>query len=578
MARPHWRRAPDQREGAREVSRVHSLHPVVAHALLNRGVQPEGVGEFLRPTKASLGDPALLADLDRAAERLARAVTERQKVCIYGDYDADGTTAGALMSRFLARREVPHSYYVPNRFAEGYGVNEEAIGQLLREERPKLLITVDCGIGSAETLDALAAFGVDAVVTDHHQVPERLPKAPAVNPHRADSTYPFRELCGAAVAYKVCLRTAELLGEGIPTDAAELLELVAVGTIADVMPLVGENRFYAWHGLRRLGRSVIPGVRALLETARLGEGGVSARDVAFGIGPRLNAAGRMDSARDAWQLLVTADQGEARRLAETLERHNRERKEVEERIAAEAFEQIRSVSLHDTWGLVVSGQGWHEGVIGLVAQRLCHTHHRPVLAVSTDGDAARGSGRSPEPLDLYAALGECAELLGEFGGHPRAAGFSLAASNVAALAERFNQVVRARLTEADLTPSLTVECRVKANSLTLELAKELEKLAPFGEGNREPVLEVDGLRVGEAKATRDGTHLQVTFLMPGRNGTGEARLKGFWPRMGRYAERLEAGREVTVAGHLHVDAWQGREQPQLLVEDLRVGWGVGSEA
>lgn len=570
-SRIQWRHAPDRREEARQAARQGGLNPVLAHALLNRGLSPDQFDSFLNPDRGNLGDPALLPDMQPAAERVVAAIQAGRKVCVYGDFDADGCTAGALLTRFLSRRDVPTVYYVPGRFVEGYGVHAEALVKIITQHKPDLLVTVDCGISSAEELETAKALGVDVVVTDHHQVPERLPAVPAVNPHRAESEYPFADLCGAAVAYRLCCRVAELLGEDPLALEAELLDLVAIGTIADVMPLLGENRYYAAEGLRRLANSDKLGIRALVNAAKVGGRGLSARDIGFGLGPRLNAAGRLGSAYDAFQLLVTTDEGEAIRLSEQLDRLNRERREIEARIGDEALEQLRGISLHEVWGLVVHGQDWHHGVIGLVAGRLARRHHRPALAVTITEDGARGSGRSPETLDLHAAISECGELLDGYGGHPRAVGFTLPSENVKKLVEKFNEVVRGTLTEDDLIPSLTIECKLKGTALTLDLARELQRLEPYGEGNPEPIFEVDGLRIGRARATRDGKHLQLEFAT---ESNGRSRpLKGFWPRLGAQAERLEEGLPVTVAGTLQVDAWQGREQPQLMVQDLKLQRG-----
>lgn len=564
MARTRWQAAPDRRDEARQAAAQTGVHPVVAHILLNRGLSAEQFAGFLSPSAATLGDPSLLADLDRAAARLALAVRERQKVCIYGDYDADGTTAAAILTRFLARSGVPFAYHLPDRFAEGYGVHAASLIRLLAAEKPALLVTVDCGIAAAEEIDTAVALGCDVIVTDHHQVPERLPAVPAVDPHRADCRYPFKELCGAALAAKLCCAAAAELGGDAAAWADELLDLVVIGTVADVMPLVGENRYLAKSGLRALGETQSVGLRALFEVAHLDPARLTARDIGFGIGPRLNAAGRLEHARLAYELLVTDDRGKAFELAETLERLNRERREIEERLVGEAETQLAEVSLHETWGLVVGGDGWHEGVLGLVAGRICRRHTRPALAVSRDGERARGSGRGIDGLDLHAALGCCAEVLTQFGGHTKAAGFTLPAANLPALGPAFDAAVKLQLSEDDLVPRVLTECPVRGGAVSLELVRELDRLAPFGEGNREPLLEVRGLKLATGRATRDGAHLQLQF----EDEKGRT-LKGFWPREGQLAQKLPLGAAVKVAACLRVDAWNGREQPQLVVSDLK---------
>ncbi|MBI5832837.1 MAG: single-stranded-DNA-specific exonuclease RecJ [Armatimonadetes bacterium] len=560
-----WRPAADRRDEARQAARDLAIDPVVAHILLNRGLTPEAMPEFLRPTLASLHDPALLPDMAPAAERLATAVREQQSVCIYGDYDADGSTAGALLYKFLLARGVKVNYYVPDRFDEGYGLNAGAVIRVLTQHKPNLMVTVDCGVSGAAEIETAVSLGVDVIVTDHHLPPERLPAVPTVDPQRAESQYPQKEICGAAVAYKLCLKTAELLGEDPKVPAAELLELVAIGTVADIMPLVGENRFFVYHGLKRLGRTTSPGLLAMLQIAGLGKSGrLSARDIGFGIGPRLNAAGRLETARAAFDLLTTEDNQQAWELADSLEKLNRERREVESRLTDLAHERVRNLSLHEKWGLVVSGDGWHEGVVGLVASRLCQRYHRPTLVISISGENAKGSGRSTNVVDLHAALNDCADLLTGFGGHHHAAGFSLPAANIEALCERFDAAVRSRMTEDDLTPVVEYECAVKGRMATLELARQLAALEPFGHGNPAPVLKLTDVEIASVRVTNDGNHLQLSFRTDMRG-----QLKAFWPQAGQNAERVEVGARVEAVGSLAVDSWNGEERAQFTVSDLR---------
>jgi len=568
MARPTWLNKPDRRDEARELRTSLGLNPIVAHVLLNRDVPVDQLAGFLDPTIELCADPLLLTDLGRASERLAAAVEAKQKVVIYGDYDADGCCSGAIMSRFLAHHGVPYDYYVPDRFEEGYGVNAQAIIGILTTLKPQLIVTVDCGISSAAELETAVQLGTDVIVTDHHQVPERLPAVPAVNPHRADSQYPFREICGATVAYKLCQAVGARLGDDLAMLEDLLIELVGIGTVADVMPLKGENRYLVRRGLAALAETHSIGLRALMDVAKIGERGLEARDLAFGIGPRLNAAGRLEDATMAYRLLVTEDRSEAYELAETLERLNRERREIEARTTEEARQQLADVSLHDTWGLVVAGQGWHEGVLGLVAGRLCREHHRPALAIALNGDEAKGSGRSTEHCDLHAALTGCSDLLTRFGGHPRAAGFSLEKAQLGALKERFDAEVRKQLKLDDLVPTVELECPVKAGAVTLGLAEALTALAPYGEGNPEPLFEIRGLRISYCNATRDGEHLQLRF--EATDAPGGPELKAFWPRKGNLAERLRTGMQVSAAASIGIDTWRGDRKPQLLVQDLRM--------
>src|SRR5438105_10117149 len=529
--------------GAEQGSRLAAelgLLPAMGRALWARGVRDaEAAHRFLEPRLDQLPDPFGLKGIDAAVARVQRAFEVREVVCVYGDYDVDGVTSTALLVSVLRKlaacapgggAPARIDYYVPNRLIEGYGLNLAAMKRLA-SRGTRLVVSADCGVTAVAEIDGAAQLGMDVVVIDHHtssQTAEALPRAVAIlNPHQPGCPFPARELAAVGVAFHLLLALRKRLrdagwfaGKREP-NLREQLDLVALGTIADVVPLTGANRVLVQFGLRELSRGSRVGIAALKSVAQLGDE-VSCGDVGFKLGPRVNAAGRLADASVGVRLLLTKDAAEARDLAQELERANAERQELQARIADEAV--VRAQELGERHALVVSSPGWHVGVAGIVASRLVDRFHRPALVLCEEDGVAKGSGRSIEGFHLYEALARCSQHLTRFGGHRHAAGVTLPASAVARLADSLEQIARERLEPEQLTPRLRIDAVLRPEEIDLRLAAQLRQLAPFGAGNPEPVFvcdEMEALDVRKLPDRRSGGpgHLKLRLGPPQQDWT-----------------------------------------------------------
>ncbi len=491
---------------ASELGAALGVGPLVAQLLINRGVTSVARGrEFLGRDLTALHDPYLMRDMAAAVDRIRAALGRREKIVIYGDYDADGQTATALLMRGL--RHWAHSpglvaYYLPHRLEEGYGLHRDALA-LLAEEAG-LVITVDCGISAVDEIAYAKGLGLDIIVTDHHEPGHVLPPAAAVlNPKQPGCPYPFKDLAGVGVAFKL------LQALGLAQDKwAALLDLVALGTVADLVPLQGENRILAHHGLRRLAKTDNLGLRALLEVSEVKQ--PNAGDLGFRLGPRLNAAGRLGDPARGVRLLITEDEEEAKDLSLKLHLENGLRQELEEKVVDAAIAAVQRYRLHERSALVVWGQGWHPGVIGIAASRLVEHYYLPTIVLSIEAGEATGSARSIAGLDLYDTLVECSHLLSRFGGHPMAAGLSLSEQNLVAFQRTFEELCAARLGPEDYLPKLYIDGRAGLGDITPDLIRGLEDLEPHGIGNPGPLLQADVAVTATRAVGRANEHLQLT--------------------------------------------------------------------
>jgi single-stranded-DNA-specific exonuclease len=535
------------------------ISELTASVLVRRGYNdPESARAFLDGAETS-HDPFLLGDMRPACERIHAAVAAGRRICVHGDYDVDGIAATTLAVLLLRELDAEVGWHLPSRFDEGYGMSRETLARLA-DEGCGLVITVDCGITAVAEVAEARARGLDVIVTDHHRPGPELPDCQIVATRPSD--YPFPELCGTGVVHK--------LGQalfGVDSEISKRhLDLVALATIADVVPLHDENRALAVAGLRALARTQKPGLQALMRSAGVDPAAVDAGACGFRLGPRINAAGRLGHPRAALELLLTDDADEARRLASELEELNRERQAVEARIFREAAAQV------DEWpeadrrrhAYVVAGEDWHEGVIGIVASRLVERYHRPVVLISgSDGDW-KGSGRSIPAFDLHGGLGACAELLERWGGHRAAAGLSIKQENVPAFADAFARHAAGLLVEDDLRPVTHVDAIVpRGTRLTLDLSAELDRLAPFGLGNPEVTLLVPGCELGDLATVGEGKHLRFRVRRDGFDA-GSAIAFGAGTRLDSYRA---AGR-WDVAVRLEENRWNGTVAPQLVVRRL----------
>lgn len=528
----------------------------------------EGAKRFLRPRLDHLGDASRLADGPAAALRIADAVRNGETILVHGDYDVDGISAAALLTRFLRRHGGDVVPFVPHRLRDGYDFSTAGLTAAQRAEAT-LIITVDCGTVAHEAVAEAGAAGIDVVVTDHHTVGERLPDAVAVvNPQRADCSYPDKNLCGAGIAYRVAeLVERELVG-GSPasegSELPELLDLVALATVADLVPLAGENRVLAHYGLRRMAATRWPGLRALLRVSDVDPMSVTSGQVGFRVAPRINAAGRVGEAADALRLLLTENEEEADVLAQRLDVLNAERRDEDRRTLDEALDDLGGrFDPGSDYGVVLSGSGWHPGVIGIVASRVVERIHRPVVMIALDGDVGRGSARSIPGFHLYDALAECAEYLNRFGGHRQAAGMDVAADRVEAFRSAFNEVATARLSGEDLRPTLTPDAELRLGDADLDLVHWLAYLGPHGIGNPGPLFRAVGVEVDGARVVGE-RHLKATL----RQGPHRLDGIGFGLAERHPPETLTAGRYDALL-RLERNEWRGRVGVQAKLVDIR---------
>ena len=534
------------------------ISETTARVLLRRGHADAATARAFLAGADPGHDPRLLGDMDAACERIRAAIASGQRICVHGDYDADGICATALAVLVLRELGADVSWHLPSRFEEGYGVSGETLDRLAGDGCG-LVVTVDCGITAVAEVARAKALGLDVVVTDHHRPGDDLPDCPIVATRPSD--YPFPELCGTGVVYKL---GQALLGPG-SEELRQHMDLVAIATISDVVPLVDENRYLARAGLKALARTQKPGLRALMRSAGVDPAAVDAGSVGFRLAPRINAAGRLSHPETALQLLLTQDDTEAAQLAGRLEELNRERQAVEDRILREAVAQVEAwpESRQRRRGYVVANEDWHEGVIGIVASRLVERFNRPVVLIAgTDGDW-KGSGRSIPSFDLHGALGVCSEHLVRFGGHRAAAGLSIDPAKVAAFAEAFGEAVDAELPEEDLQPRVEVDAVVSGEELTLDLATELGHLAPFGLGNPGVTLLLPSCDLSDVAQTADGKHLRFRVRHRDRPA-GSAIAFG----LGRHADRARREVRHDVLFRLEENRWNGTVAPQLVVRQI----------
>jgi single-stranded-DNA-specific exonuclease len=515
-----WQIQAVRPESIQEVSDRHGLPPLVARLLLNRGLaEPEEILAFLDPALESLHQPFGLVDLEKAAARLGQAVRQKEPVAIYGDYDADGLTATCLLRQFFTELGLPCFSYIPNRLEEGYGLNLPALKELSGKAR--LLVTVDCGVSDVAEVAYARDQGMEVIVTDHHEIPPVLPPALAVvNPKRPGHDYPFEMLAGVGVALLVALGVRARLREDgwfarhPEPNLRTYLDLVALGTAADVAPVVGENRILIRQGLQVLSETRRPGLVALKEVVGLEGKPISYRDLVFRLAPRLNAAGRLGQALGALELLLSTDLAQARVQARYLHDLNRKRQSLEEEVLRQAAAIIRREGLGNRTVLVLAQEGWHPGVLGIVAARLAEEYHRPVALVSLKDGQGRGSARSVEGFHLFRGLEACASLLLKFGGHEAAAGFSVLAENLAALQEELETACAEQVGPQPPRPTLKVDAQVDLPELDRDFYHHLERLRPFGPGNPEPVFVCAGVDCLTSRVVAE-RHLKLQICQEG---------------------------------------------------------------
>ncbi len=537
------------------------VHPIVAQLLVNREIRDiQEARDFLKADLTKLHDPFLLKNMDTAVRRIRLAQEKKELVLVFGDYDVDGVTSSALLNNVLTRLGLEVVHYIPHRFHHGYGLNKE-VTEFSREKGVRLLIAVDCGINAHQEVDLLNHSGVEVIIIDHHEPDEELPKAVAIiNPKQKDCPYPFKHLASVGLVTKLIQALA-----GKPSE--DLLDLAAIGTIADIVPLHGENRIIVKSGLARIANTRNKGLMALLETAKIKGKKVTPFHVGFILGPRINAAGRMDTAHKSLDLFLSEDPQKAFDLAKTLERHNSERQKMQGDIVEEAMTIVeQDVNFKDQKVIVLSKEGWHKGVLGIVASKITDKYYRPAIVISIDEDGiGTASARSIDGFHLHNALSSCAQYLEAFGGHEGAAGLTIRKENIDPFKTLINEIAQEMLEAKKLVPTLSIDCEIPLSSVTMELANIIEEMEPFGEGNPAPVF------CSRAVTVKTFPKIMGRDTLKFWVSDGNCTISAVGFGMARYSGLIHPGAKIDLAYQVTLDDWNKEPTPQLKLKDIRSG-------
>ena len=557
--RKKWKYKELDEEKIDEIVRKFDVPELLATVLVNRGiVDDEEIRVFLNPTRSDFHDPYLMPDMEIAVERIIKAINNQEKVIIYGDYDVDGITSITVLKKFLKTCGLEVDYYIPNRLSEGYGLNKAAI-DYIKEKEYTLIITVDCGISGIEEIKYANSLGIETIVTDHHEPMEVLPPAVAiVDLKRKDNdTYPFKSLAGCGVVFKL----TQALGMRLGIDEKEYLkylDIVCVGTISDIVPLVDENRVIAKLGLKLVEVTRNPGLKALLNAS--GYKVVNSNTISFGIAPRINACGRMGYEEEALKLFLTENLVQASEITERLNKYNRDRQEIEKNIYDEAIKMMEKED-SNAQSIVLGSNNWHHGVIGIVSSKITEMYFKPSILICFEGEDGKGSGRSIPGFDLHEALAETAKYLEKYGGHEMAVGLSLKKNNFNRFKEAFEKYVE----EKDITgivPIIEIDKQISWKDIDSNIVKQLDLLEPFGEANRRPIFVYKNLKIDSIRALSDGKHLKMTL----KDGNTIVNAIGF--NMGQLSKEYMIGDRIDVVGTLEINAYNGREMVQINVKDI----------
>jgi single-stranded-DNA-specific exonuclease len=564
-----WRVKDDPPSASWLATKV-GISKLLASLLIHRNVSsPDSAKSFISPRLGALRDPFLLKDMDRSVELITGFILEKKRITIYGDYDADGLTATALLVDFFSGLGTPISFYIPHRLEEGYSLNERAIRKIAANNTG-LIITVDCGISSLSEIALAKKLGMEVIVTDHHQLPPDFePICPTINPLRTDSSFPFRELSGVGLAFYLAIAIRAHLREGGffkskgEPDLRSYLGLVALGTVADIVPLIEENRILVKSGLKMLIDSHRPGIKALLGVSGIKKDQImTTDDIAFKLAPRINAMGRLGSATRAVHLLTTDNETEASLVATQMDSLNAQRQAIESRIITETREKIEKMGdLEARRTIVLFDSRWHRGVVGIVASKIVEEYCRPTLILNVEGDLLRGSGRSIDGFDLYQALSDLSDLLKQFGGHDHAAGVTLESQKIGEFCDRFEELASNRIDPKDMTPKIEVDARLSLESINPQGLKEIELLLPFGHKNPQPIFWAGPVKVISSRVVGKD-HLKLRVKEKGITYDCIAfRKAAFHP--------LE-GKSVDILFNLATNTWRGIESIQLVIVDLHL--------
>ncbi len=560
---------PEQEASRESLQESLGVGSILAQLLIQRGVNTfDEAKVFFRPELSDLHDPFLIKDMDRAIERLNLALSHNEKILIYGDYDVDGTTAVALVYTFLSRYTHNIDFYIPDRYTEGYGISFKSV-DFAAENSFTLVVALDCGIKAVDKVKYAAEKGIDFIICDHHNPGDELPPAVAVlDSKRDDCTYPYKQLSGCGVGFKLMQAFAQ--NNGIDFSLLQpLLDLVAVSVASDIVPITGENRVLAFYGLRQLNENPRVGLKGIIDVCKINAKELTISDIVFKIGPRINASGRMHSGREAVELLITQDPEFALQRSTLINNYNEERRDIDKRTTDEAKAQlVMTEGYADRHSIVVYNEEWNKGIVGIVASRLCEEFYKPTVVLTKANGLVSGSARSVKGFDLYSAIDSCHDLLENFGGHLYAAGLTLREENVEAFAKSFEEFVSQNITQEQLSPQIEIDAEMPFSELSPRFFRILKQFAPFGPCNMKPVFCTR--RVYDAGGSRvvgkDKAHLKLEL----RDESGENVFSGIAFHMSRFAESLKAHQPIDICYTLEENTFNGITTMQLQVRDIKL--------
>ena len=554
--------APNKKK-VNQLSNDLSIDPILASLLVQRNIDSfKKAKEFFRPSLEDLHDPFLLKDMDRAVSRIEKAIIDNENILIYGDYDVDGTTSVSLVSSYLKTITNHIATYIPDRYDEGYGISYQGI-DFASDNNFSLIIALDCGIKAIEKVNYATQKNVDFIICDHHKPGDEIPKALAVlNPKRVDCTYPYKELCGCGVGFKLVHALASRRGQTIE-DIQQYLDLVATAIAADIVPITGENRILTYYGLEVINSNPRNGIKAIIH--QINKKKLTITDVVFIIAPRINAAGRIKHGNYAVELLTEMNYEAALDFAASIEKFNLERKELDKKITYEALQQIESANEKEKFSTVVYSENWHKGVIGIVASRLIESFYRPTLVFTKSGNKLAASARSVRGFDVYEALNECSEFIEQFGGHKYAAGLTLDPKNYSAFKNKFEEVVKATIDKKLLIPEITIDLELELSEITPKFFRILQQMGPFGPQNMKPVFKTTSVRDnGYGKTVgSDKSHLKLSII----DGADQKTYNAIGFGLGNKIKSIKG--DFDIAYSLDENEWKGNTSIQLILKDLK---------
>ena len=543
-----------------EIENKYKINKLLATVLANRAIRTEeSIRLFLNPTRDDFHDPFLITDMEKAVERIITAINKKEKITIYGDYDVDGITSITVLKSFLRDRGIEVDTYIPNRLDEGYGLNNSAIDKI-KNKGCELMITVDCGISAIDEVNYANSLGIEVIVTDHHEAGNEIPKALAViDNKRKDSTYPFRELAGVGVVFKL-IQALSIKLNLKEEEYLKYLDIVCIGTISDIVPLVDENRVITKLGLMLVRQTRNIGLQAVLKSS--GYSKIDSNTISFGVAPRLNACGRMGKADEALKLFLSKNVNEVIQLSKELNDFNRERQEKEKEIYENAIAQIEKEHLDEKNTIILRGKNWHHGVIGIVSSKITEKYFKPSILLSFEEDGiGKGSGRSIPGFDLHEALMQCLDVIEKFGGHAMAVGITVREEHFDEFKEKFENIAISKHIE-EILPIINIDAKINLSDINKEMVESLKELEPFGEGNKMPIFAFKNLKIDSIRALSEGKHLRLTL----KDNNTIVNAIGF--NLGQMAEEYRIGDKVDVVGVLEINSFNGVENLQINIKDI----------